>query len=132
MLGRGTKEAYKRFADAARVVMLGDRAKQLELRDTLRRDARVHGDSMNEKALAEQIEMLAVMLRTSVVQAQYNEHTESHSVRVRDVMLKKDGSITQLEILTAEEVIDKLEGRSAENVFEAAIGCKSKTQSANK
>ncbi len=109
MQSRAIRQAYKRFADATRSVLRGDLSKQLELRSTLRQDARMQ--SWSETVLTEQIDMLTVILRTGVVQAEYNEHTDSHSVRVREDMLNKESQVTHLEILTPDEVLARLEGK---------------------
>jgi hypothetical protein len=103
--------------------MVGDLDTQYAVRYEIRREIRNQLPVRPESELAKEISQTADVLRTSVVQAWFNDATGSHAVHVREDMLKKDGSITHLEFLTPEEAMVRLEGNVVE--MDAAIGCKS-------
>jgi hypothetical protein len=116
--------AYRRLAQTARAVMVGDLETQLAVRSEVRREVRNQLPLMSEAALAQEISQISELLRTSVVQARFNESTGIHAVQLREDLLSKDGSVTNLEFLTPDQVLARLDG--AEPEVASAIGCKSK------
>ena len=125
MISKTLKNAYYDLALASRVVMVNDFETQYVIRSEMRNVIRQQLPVMGEEALVTEINSTASLLKTSVVQARWNEDTGAQKLIVRPEMLKTDGSITELNFLTPEE----MEAALKDDKFSDAVGsCKSKRE----
>ena len=106
--------------------MLNDLEYQYAIRSEIRNVIREQLPLIPEKFLVEDINSTASMMAQNVVQARWSEETGAHKLIVRPEMLKSDGSTSQLNFLSSEEVLEKLNG-SVEAEFESSLGCKRST-----
>ena len=126
MISKSLRTAYYDLALASRVVMVGDFETQYAIRSEIRNVIRQQLPLMGNDALVAEINSTADILKTSLVQARWSEDTGAHKLIVRPEMRKNDGSITELNFLTPQEMEAAING-TADDKFESALGsCKSK------
>jgi di/tripeptidase len=125
--------AYLRFAQMTRNSLKNEFDVQYEVRSELRYEIRnlLKSGAASVEAIAKDVENTATMLAQSVYQAPYNETTGNYTVSIpSEAINREQGKMTQLEFLTAEEVIEKFnKGETGE--MEQAVGrsCKIKDSS---
>ena len=124
------RKAYFDLAAATRTVMVNDFETQYSIRSEIRKVIREQLPLMKEESLLNEIKTTTSMLITSVVQARWNENTGAHKLIVRPEMLKTDGSVSELNFLSPEEVLGQLNGTIVED-FDKAVGCKTKKSRTN-
>jgi hypothetical protein len=120
MISNSLKRAYFDFSKVTRAVMRGDLENQYAIRSEVRSQIRMQISQMSEAELVGEVQMIGKAFSEALFQARFNEATGSHSIDIRSDVIRHDGSVTQFDFLTKEEVLEKLNGTS--NDFSAAVG----------